>query len=72
MESKIRELNNKGYQLDTMGETHDPLDGKTIINHYGEPLYFPDNTKLEVNLVKLTDEEMKFTGTKDRHVYEII
>lgn len=67
---KIKVINGLGYQLDTIGKSHDPLDGKIIINHYGEKLYL-QNSFIEAELIKLRPEQMKHSGIETYWVYQI-
>lgn len=67
----VKAIKGYGYQMDTINETHDPLDGKIILNHYGEPLYHLNNQTIEVNLVKLTQQQKDFGGHGFDWVYFI-
>lgn len=67
---KIKVIDSLGYQMDTIGQTHDLLDGKIIINHFGEKLYGLTGI-IEVSLLKLTDKQKTHTGTTDFFVYQI-
>lgn len=67
---KVKAINGLGYQMDTVCELHDPLDGKPIINHYGEFLHHLIGI-VDCTLHRQTTEQKAFLGINDNFVYQI-
>lgn len=68
---KIKVIDGCGYQMDTVSQTHDPLDGKPLLNQYGEPLHgfkpLKNGAIIDVKLTKLTQEQKDFHGYNDSY-----
>ncbi len=68
---KVKVINGCGYQMDTANVTHDPLDGKPLLNQYGETLHgfeqLKDGEIIDVTMAKLTQEQKEFHGYNESY-----